>query len=76
MVACSIEYIFFLNLLYASFYALTFEIGSIFILIWTTKDIKRGLTLINKKAAAKLEILHEFTEIIQFHYDAKQLSDS
>lgn len=44
-------------------------------LIWMPKDIKRGLQSINEKATAKQEIMHEFTEIIQFHYDAKQLSE-
>lgn len=53
---------------------MTFELGSVFMLIWMTKDIKRSLSLINKNATAKLEILQQFKQTIQFYYDAKQLS--
>lgn len=75
MIVCSIEYILLLNIFFASFYALIFEMGSVFMLISMAKDLKRGLKSINKKATAKQEILHQFTEIIQFQYDAKQLSE-
>lgn len=78
MVACSIEYIFLLNILFASFYGLIFEMGSIFMLIWMTEDIKRDLKLINAEATAKenrLKFAKRFTDTIQFYYDGKQLSD-
>lgn len=47
-------------------------------LICMTKDIKRDLKSINKKVIDKKtrsKIIKRFKELIQFHYDAKQLSD-
>lgn len=52
--------------------------GSICMLIWMTEDIKRELNAINEEVTAKenrQKIVKRFTEIIQFHYDGKQLSD-
>lgn len=73
-VVCLIEYILELNMSIGTLYSMTFELGSVFMLIWMTKDIKRSLSLINKNATAKLEILQQFKQTIQFYYDAKQLS--
>lgn len=78
MIACSIEYIFLLNILFATFYGLVFQMGSIFMLIWMTEDIKRDLNAINDEVTVKenrRKFANRFVDTIQFYYDGKQLSD-
>lgn len=54
-----------------------FQMGSVVMLILTTKDFKHDLKSINrqlKKKENRVEIAEHFTKLIRFHSDIKELS--
>lgn len=77
--ACSMEYIFISNICFAALYSTTFGVGSVFMLVWMNKDVKRDFSSINKAFTVKknqMEFTKRFTEIIQFYFDTKQFSSN
>lgn len=75
LVVVIMQYIVTLIILCGVMRLLIFQIETFLMVISMTKDIKYSLHSINKKAKAnRTGIVKKFTDIIQFHSNAKQLS--
>lgn len=76
--AATLQYTAVSVILFATSSTVVIQMGVISMLISMTKDIKHDLHAINKKSKIKdhqPDILHHFTELIQYHSDAKLLSE-
>lgn len=76
-IAVCLEYLFTLNLELLTMSIMVIAIGPCLILISMTKDLKYNLHILDISARLKedpVKIVRDFSEFIQLHSDAKQLS--
>lgn len=75
--AVIIQYLYTLNVELLTMAIMIIAIGPSLVLISMTKDLKHSLHTLDNSTMTKehhLEIIHQFNDFVQFHANAKELS--